>query len=314
MSWCGPCIRHSRRPDLVTVTYETICLERDGHVATLTLNRPERLNAFNDVMARELVAVCDEIDGDDSIRAVVVTGAGRAFCAGADLGRGEETFDAEARAGGLDDQPGGDGEDRWVNGIRRDGGGIVALRFFELTKPVIAAVNGPAVGVGITMTLPMDVRLLADGAKIGFVFARRGITPEACSSWFLPRLVGISQAARWCYAGRVLPASEMAAGGLGELVAPDRLLERASELAGEFAESAPVSVALTRRLLWRGLTFSHPMEAHRADSRAVQALGRTADGREGVTSFLEKRPPEWSLGPSGDLPDVFPDWSPPDFR
>ncbi len=291
------------------MSYETIRLHRDGHVATLTLHRPDRLNAFNDTMVRELVTACDEIDGDDAIRAVVVTGAGRAFCAGADLGRGDQTFDADARST-LD----GDGEGRWANGIRRDGGGIVTLRLFDLTKPLIAAVNGPAVGIGITMTLPMDVRLFADGAKIGFVFARRGITPEACSSWFLPRLVGISQAARWCYSGRVFPAAEAAAGGLGELVAPDELLGRARELADEFAESAPVSVALTRRLLWRGLTSAHPMEAHRAESRAIQALGRMADAREGVSSFLEKRTPEWSLKPSEDLPDVFPDWDEPEFR
>lgn len=291
------------------MSYETILLELDGHVATLTLNRPERLNAFNDMMVRDLLSACDEIDADDSIRAVVVTGAGRAFCAGADLGKGGETFDADARA-----KTDGDREDRWANGIRRDGGGIVTLRFFEVTKPLIAAVNGPAVGIGITMTLPMDVRLLADGAKIGFVFARRGITPEACSSWFLPRLVGISQAAQWCYSGRVLPAAQMAEGGLGELVAPDRLLERAHDLANEFAESAPVSVALTRRLLWRGLTFCHPMEAHRADSRAIQALGQMADAREGVASFLEKRPPVWSLEPSVDLPDVFADWETPPFH
>ncbi len=290
------------------MSFETIRLERDGHVATLTLDRPDRLNAFNDTMVRELVAACDEIDGDDTIRAVVVTGEGRAFCAGADLGRGGQTFDAEARA-----KADGDGEDRWANGVRRDGGGIVTLRFFESTKPLIAAINGPAVGIGITMTLPMDVRLLADGAKIGFVFARRGITPEACSSWFLPRLVGISQAARWCYSGRVFEAAEAAAGGLGELVDPDELLTRARELADEFAESAPVSVATTRRLLWRGLTLSHPMEAHRADSRAIQALGQMADAREGVTSFLEKRPPEWSLRPSEDLPDVFPGWEDPPF-
>ncbi len=291
------------------MSYETIRLERNGHVATLTLDRPDRLNAFNDTMVRELVDACDVIDADDAIRAVVVTGAGRAFCAGADLGRGQETFDAEARA-----RHDGDGDDRWANGVRRDGGGIVTLRFFDLTKPLIAAVNGPAVGIGITMTLPMDVRLLADGAKIGFVFARRGITPEACSSWFLPRLVGMSQAARWCYSGRVFEAAEAADGGLGELVAPDQLLRRAYELAEEFAESAPVSVALTRRLLWRGLTFAHPMEAHRADSRSIQALGRMADAREGVTSFLEKRPPVWSLRPSEELPDVFPDWEQPDFR
>ncbi len=291
------------------MSYETIRLDRQGPVARLTLSRPERLNAFNDTMVRELLMACDEIDGDDAVRAVIVTGEGRAFCAGADLGRGDATFDAQARA-----KSDGDGPDRWANGVRRDGGGIVTLRFYELTKPLIAAINGPAVGIGITMTLPMDVRLLADGAKIGFVFARRGITPEACSSWFLPRLVGISQAARWCYSGRVFPATEAAQGGLGELVAADDLMDRAHELATEFAQSAPVSVALTRQLLWRGLTFAHPMEAHRADSRAIQELGKLADAREGVTSFLEKRLPQWSLKPSEDLPDVFPDWVPPPFR
>ncbi|MDH3296312.1 MAG: crotonase/enoyl-CoA hydratase family protein [Acidimicrobiia bacterium] len=288
------------------MSFETIELKVDDSVATLTLNRPDRLNAFNPTMLRELVAVCDQIDTDDGIRAVIVTGAGRAFCAGADLERGGDTFDADVRRKDPDDA-GGSGE------VRRDGGGQVALRLFALNKPIIAAINGAAVGVGVTMTLPMDIRLLAESAKIGFVFARRGIAPEACSSWFLPRLVGIPKAAEWCYSGRVFPAAEAAAGGLGELVADDRLLERAQELASDFARSAPVSVALIRQMLWRGLTFDHPMEAHRVDSRAIQALGRLADAKEGVTSFLEKRPAEWSLRPSRDLPDIFPGWTDPPF-
>jgi enoyl-CoA hydratase/carnithine racemase len=282
------------------MSFETIEFDVADSVATLTLNRPDRLNAFNLIMARELIEACDRIDGDDDIRAVIVTGAGRAFCAGADLERGGDTFDADVPRADAD--PPGD------DGIRRDGGGLVSLRLFALNKPIIAAINGPAVGVGITMTLPMDIRLLAESANVGFVFSRRGIAPEACSSWFLPRLVGIAKAAEWCYSGRVFPAAEAADGGLGELVADDRLLDRANELAGDFARSAPVSVSLIRQMLWRGLTFDHPMEAHRADSRAISALGRMADAKEGVASFLEKRPPEWSLRPSRDIPDVFPEW------
>lgn len=283
------------------MSYETIRYEVTDRIATITLNRPERLNAFNGEMMTDLLEVFDEIDGDDGVRAVVVTGEGRGFCAGADLEAGGDTFDGEARG-------------RDVEQVNRDGGGRVALRIFALTKPIIAAINGPAVGVGITMCLPMDVRLAAASAKIGFVFARRGIVPEACSSWFLPRVVGISQAARWCYSGRVFSAQEAADGGLVELVADDQLLARATELATDIAvNAAPVSVALTRQLLWKGLTFDHPMQSHRADSRAIQSLGRLADAREGVTSFLEKREPQWSLAPSADTPDVFPFVVEPDF-
>lgn len=283
------------------MSYETIRYVVDEHIATITLDRPERLNAFNQQMQNELLAVFDEIDADDGVRVVVMTGEGRGFCAGADLAAGGETFDAGAK--GRDESK-----------ANRDGGGRVSLRIFELTKPIIAAINGPAVGVGITMTLPMDVRLAAESAKIGFVFARRGIVPEACSSWFLPRLVGISQAARWCYSGRVFSAEEAAAGGLVEVVADGGLLDRAYEIASEIAvQAAPVSVAVTRQLLWRGLTFDHPMQSHRADSRAIQELGKLADAREGVTSFLEKRDPDWTLRPSVDTPDVFPFWEDPEF-
>ncbi|MEM9134061.1 MAG: crotonase/enoyl-CoA hydratase family protein [Actinomycetota bacterium] len=283
------------------MSYETILYDVADGVATITLNRPDNLNAFNNKMLGEMLDAFDRIDADDAVRAVIVTGAGRGFCAGADLAGGGDTFDAGAR-----------GRDPDV--VNRDGGGRVSLRIFQLTKPIIAAINGPAVGVGITMTLPMDVRLAARSAKIGFVFARRGIVPEACSSWFLPRLVGISQAARWCYSGRVFPAAEAADGGLVELVDDDRLLDRARELATEIAvHTAPVSIAVTRQLLWRGLTFDHPMDAHRADSRAIQGLGAMADAKEGVVSFLEKRDPEWSLSAADDTPDVFPFWEEPDF-
>ncbi|MGH1491294.1 MAG: crotonase/enoyl-CoA hydratase family protein [Acidimicrobiales bacterium] len=283
------------------MSYETLLYEVDGHVATITLNRPDRLNAFNRNMGDELLGLFDEIDADDNVRAVIMTGAGRGFCAGADLESGDKTFDANAQG-------------RDPNAVNRDGGGLVSLRIFQLTKPIIAAINGPAVGVGITMTLPMDIRLAGEGARVGFVFARRGIVPEACSSWFLPRVVGISQAAQWCYSGRVFDAAEAERGGLVEVVPDDQLLERANAIAAEIAESAaPVSVALTRQMLWRGLTFDHPMQSHRADSRAIQALGRMPDAREGVVSFLEKRAPEWTMKPSEDTPEIFPFWDEPDF-
>lgn len=277
--------------------YETLDYSLESNVATVTLNRPDRLNAFNLTMMNDLLAVMDHIDGDDEVRAVIFTGAGRAFCAGADLERGGETFNRKSESE-----------------IRRDGGGRVSLRIFEMTKPTIAAINGAAVGVGITMTLPMDVRLAVPEAKIGFVFTRRGIAPEACSSWFLPRIVGISQAAQWCYSGRVFSGAEAAEAGLVTLAEPDQLLASARSMADEIARhSAPVSVAVTRRMLWQGLTFSHPMESHRADSRAIQALGKGADAIEGVQSFLQKREPEWTMRPSVDTPDVMPWVEDPDF-
>jgi enoyl-CoA hydratase/carnithine racemase len=281
--------------------FEEIRYDVQDHVLTLTLHRPDRLNAFTGTMARELIEAFDRADADDEVRAVVVTGEGRAFCAGADLGAGGETFDSR---------------DRQANGeVPRDGGGIVTLRIFALTKPVIAAINGPAVGVGITMTLPMDVRLAAEGAKIGFVFARRGIVPEACSSWFLPRIVGISQAMEWCATGRVFTAEEALAGGLVRSVhAPGEVLGAAQALAAEIADhAAPVSVALTRRLLWANLGAEHPMAAHRADSRAMFSRGQSDDAREGVTSFLEKRPAQFSDRVSDGLPEIFPGREEPAF-
>ena len=274
--------------------FEQIRYDVADRVLTITLDRPERLNAWTPTMARELIAAFDAADAADDVRAVVVTGAGRGYCAGADLEAGGETFDWRERQSGDD--------------VPRDNGGEVALRIFAATKPVIAAVNGPAVGVGVTMTLPMDVRLAADDARFGFVFARRGIVPEACSSWFLPRIVGISRAMEWTATGRVFSAQEALAGGLVRSLHPGGdLLAAARELATEIADhAAPVSVALTRRMLWTMLGASHPMEAHRADSRAMFARGQSADAREGVTSFLEKRPAEFTDRVSDGLPEVFP--------
>jgi enoyl-CoA hydratase/carnithine racemase len=280
--------------------FEQIRYEVADGVLTITLNRPDRLNAFTETMMNELIAAFDASDADDDVRAVIVTGAGRGFCAGADLARGGETFDWRERAAAGD--------------VPRDGGGRVVLRIYESLKPVIAAINGPAVGVGITMTLPMDIRLAAHGAKIGFVFARRGIVPEAASSWFLPRLVGISQTMEWVATGRVFDADEAERGGLVRSVhAPDDLLPFAHSLAREIAENtAPVSVALARKLMWRGLGAAHPMAAHRADSRAMFSRGQSADAVEGVTSFLEKRPASYPDKVSDGLPDLGveePQWS-----
>src|SRR3954467_8578639 len=274
--------------------FETLRYDLADGVLTITLHRPERLNAFTATMARELMEAFDRIDADDDVRAVIVTGAGRAFCAGADLEAGGSTFDWRDREREGD--------------VPRDGGGQVSLRVFESLKPVIAAINGPAVGVGITMTLPMDVRLAAEGAKIGFVFTRRGIVPEACSSWFLPRIVGISQAVEWSTTGRVFDADEALSGRLVRSVHPSgELLDAAHALAREIADNtAPVSVALARRLMWDMLGEDHPMAAHRADSRAMFARGQSADAREGVTSFLEKRPANFTDKVSDGIPDLTP--------
>jgi len=284
--------------------YTQIRYDVADRIATVTLDRPDQLNAFTGVMMREVIDAFDQVDADDEVRAVIVTGAGRGFCAGADLSGGGETFSR----GGSDVVP----EDV---GVPRDGGGLVSLRIFDCTKPVIGAINGAAVGVGVTMTLPMDIRLASEQAKFGFVFARRGIVPEACSSGFLPRLVGISQAAEWCYSGRVFPAEEALRGGLVRSVhAADDLLPAARVIAAEIAEhTAPVSVALTRQMLWRMLGAAHPMEAHRVDSRGIMSRGASADAREGVVSFLEKRAPSFPVRVSDGLPDIFPSYETPKF-
>jgi enoyl-CoA hydratase/carnithine racemase len=306
------------------VDFTQIRYEVADHVATITLDRPERLNAYTRTMHEELIQALDLVDADDDVRAVVVTGAGRGFCAGADLEAGGETFDWSKRQDAVGAQPaepaasarrGEMAEDSGTD-VPRDGGGILTLRIFRCTKPVIAAINGPAVGVGITMTLAMDIRLAAAGAKIGFVFARRGIVPEACSSWFLPRIVGISQAMEWVATGRVFSAEEALAGRLVRSVhEPDQVLPAARALAAEIAENAaPASVALARRLMWTMLGASHPMEAHRADSRAMFARGQSDDAREGIAAFLEKRAAEFPDRVSAGLPDILPEWEEPQFR
>jgi len=284
--------------------YAHISLGVDDGIATITLDRADKMNAFTERMRIEILDALDRTDADDDVRAVIFTGAGRAYCAGADLSSGEETFSR------------GGSPVIGVNGVPRDGGGTVSLRIFESLKPVIGAINGAAVGVGVTMTLPMDVRLASTAARFGFVFARRGIVPEAASSWFLPRLVGISRAMEWAASGEVFDAEEALAGGLvRSLHEPDDLLPAARELAHRMtAKSAPVSVAATRKMMWRMLGAPHPMHAHRADSRAILARGASADAREGVTSFLEKRPAAYSDRVSDGLPDVFPNWEDPEFE
>jgi enoyl-CoA hydratase/carnithine racemase len=284
------------------MAFEQIATELADGVLTVTLNRPERLNAWTATMGAELREAFDRSDADDDVRVVIVTGAGRAFCAGADLASGGDTFDYSKR-----DVAGAAG---------RDNGGEFTLRIFQSTKPVIAAINGPAVGVGATMTLPMDIRLAADDARIGFVFARRGIIPEACSSWFLPRVVGISRAMEWVATGRVFSAQEgLHAGLLRSLHPAGELLDAAHALAREIADNtAPVSVALARRLMWRMLGAEHPMVAHRADSRGMVARGQSADAVEGVTAFLDKRPAVFPDLVSDGLPDVMPWWEEPEFE
>jgi enoyl-CoA hydratase/carnithine racemase len=278
------------------VSFETLRYEVAGGVCTLTLHRPERLNAVTSTMLDELIVAFDRIDRDDGVRAVIVTGAGRAFCAGADLGAGGRTF---AREGGSPE-------------THRDGGGRVTLRMFDLKKPVIAAINGPAVGFGATFTLAMDVRLASTAARMGFVFSRRGVVPEACSTWFLPRVVGIAQAAEWVYTGRVFDADEALRGGLvSRVLEPEDLLPAAHALAREIAENtSAVSVALARQMMWKLLGADHPMAAHRVDSLGMYWTGRSPDAREGVTSFIEKRRPHFTQKPSTDMPPFYPWWEP----
>lgn len=288
------------------MTYETIRYEVEDGIATLTLSRPEKMNAFTTGMLNELLDALDRVDADDDARALIVTGDGRAFCAGADISGGAGNFITD----GEDSVLNADGSLNYSTPAARDGGGRLTLRLFELMKPVIAAVNGAAVGIGSTMLLPMDVRIASENARFGFVFARRGIVPEAASSWFLPRVVGISQAARWCYSGRVFDAAEALSGGLVQSVVPqDELIPTARAIAQKFADqTAPVSIALTRQMLWKGLGMSHPMEAHRVDSRAILSRSLSEDAKEGVNAFLEKRPADFPMKVSTDMPDFYP-WS-----
>ena len=292
-------------------------LEIADGIAILTLYRPDKLNAFTGRMMHEIISAFDETDANDDVKVVIVTGAGRAFCAGADLSAGAKTFDYDARGddfssrAGQDSPVRADGTVDYTHEAVRDGGGRCTLRIFESLKPVIGAINGPAVGIGVTMQLPMDIRIASSAAKFGFVFARRGIVPEACSSWFLPRLVGISRAMEWCATGRVFGAEEALEGGLvRQVVAPEELMPTAIALAREIADNtAPVSVALTRQMLWRMLGEDHPMEAHKIDSRAIYARGRQGDAKEGVVSFLEKRPAVYPDKVSSNMPDFYPWWT-----
>lgn len=287
--------------------YTQIKYEVADKVATITLNRPEKLNAYTRVMMQEMIGAFDVIDADDDVRAVIITGAGdRAYCAGADLtpDDGSRPFSDNRQVDDLSDE------------IVRDGGGRLTLRMFQCKKPLISACNGVAVGVGATMQLPMDFRLASDNARFGFVFAKRGIVPEACSSWFLPKLVGISQAMEWCMTGRIFDAQEALAGGLVRSVHPQaELMDAALELAHEIADNtSAVSVAMTRAMLWRLSAEDHPMKAHRVDSRTIYKLSRGADAKEGIASFLEKRPPEFPDKVSEDMPDFYPWWDEPGYE
>ena len=287
--------------------YTQIIVEKADGVATITLNRPEKMNAYTRTMGQEIMAAMDDIDADDSVRAVIFTGAGdRAFCAGADLTPegGGHVFSDPAEVEDLSDPK------------VRDGGGLLTLRLFESKKPLISACNGVAVGVGATMQLAMDIRLASENARYGFVFARRGIVPEAASSWFLPRIVGISQALEWCYTGRVFDAEEAHNGGLIRSIhSSDELMDAAQGLAREIADNtSAVSVAMTRAMMWRLPSGDHPMDAHRIDSRAIYRLSRGADAKEGIASFLEKRAPDYPAKVSEDMPDFYPWWDEAEYR
>ncbi len=290
------------------MSYNTIIYDVEDGILTLTLNRPEKLNAFTGEMLTEMIDAFDRADADDDVRAIIVTGAGRGFCAGADLSGGSDTFNSDAREDVREDHE--DVREDREDGVQPDGGGKLTLRIYELNKPIIAAINGPAVGVGITMTLAMDIRIAADIAKFGFVFARRGIVPEACSSYFLPRVVGISQALEWCFSGRVFAADEALRGGLLRSLHPkDELLEAARGIARDIADNtSAVSVSLIRHMMWRMLGADHPIEAHKIDSRGVYYTGRSADSKEGVASFLEKRAAQFPGTVSNDMPEFFPWW------
>lgn len=282
------------------MAYECLKCKVTNHVMVITLNRPEKMNAFTVNMRKELIAAFDEAEADPEVRAVIVTGAGRAFCAGSDLEKGGQTFNYEEKS--LD--------------VHRDGGGILALRIYEMKKPVIAAMNGSAVGIGITMTFPMDIRVIADNAKLGIVFARRGIVIDACSGWFLPRLVGMGKALEWAMSGRIFTAQEALASGLANyVVPPEEVLPKAMSIAREIADNAaPVSVAMVRQMLWRLNAADHPMASHRIESKMFHWIGQQPDVKEGIEAFKEKRNPNYSMDPNKDLPPFYPWWKDPSFN
>ena len=291
------------------MNYTAILYEVEENILTITLNRPEKLNAFNKEMQDDLIDAIDRANKDDEVKAIIVTGAGRGFCAGADLSAGKDTFNMESR----EDRKGAiseDGKIDWSNSAVRDGGGRVTLKMYECLKPIISACNGPSVGVGVTMQLAMDIRLASEQAKYGFVFARRGLVPEACSSWFLPRIVGISKALEWIYSGKVFDPKEALEGGLiRSLHAQEDLIPVARQIAREIIDNtAPVSIALSRQMILRMAGAKHPMDAHKIDSRGIFARGRMSDAKEGVESFLEKRSAEFKDSVSDDLPEYYPWW------
>ena len=282
---------------------ETVRTEVRENSLIIYLSREKRMNAFTLTMQQEIVKVLDDAEEDDDIKAIIFTGDGKAYCAGADLSSGGDTFDNRK------------GRER-TNDVVRDSGGLLTLRLFKCKKPLIAAVNGAAVGIGATMLLPMDTRICSDQARFGFVFAKRGIVPEAASSWFLPRLIGINKALELCYTGKVISAEEAKEIRLvSEILNQDKLIERALEIAKEFtAESSQISIALTRQMMWRMLGADDPMEAHKIDSRAVFELGQSGEAIEGVNSFLEKRPPSFPGKVSKDMPSFFPWWDEKEFE
>ena len=287
--------------------YQQIIYDIDEGILTITLNRPDKLNAFTGQMMTEMINALDRADADDTVKAIIVTGAGRGFCAGADLSSGASPFDADASAPKAAQE-----EKKSI----ADGGGLLTLRIFDCLKPIISACNGPAVGVGATMQCAMDIRLASTSAKYGFVFSKRGIVPEACSSWFLPRLVGISQALEWTYTGRVFSAEEALEKGLIRSVhEPEDLLPAARKLALEFADqTSSLSIALIRNMMWKMLGADHPVVAHNIDSRGVNAMGKSTDAKEGVASFLEKRPAIFPGKVSAEMPEFFPWWERREFE
>lgn len=284
----------------MSYSFKTIVYQVVDNILTITLNRPEQLNAVNQSMLNELLAALDLADADDDVSAIIITGAGKAFCAGADLSEGDQTFDYDETA----------------DNIRPDAGGIITLRLYDCLKPVIGAINGVAVGFGVSMLLAMDIRVASDQARFGFVFTRRGIVPDACSSWFLPRIVGISQALEWSYSGRVFDSNEALNAGLIKSVHPTgMLLLEAHRIAREIIDNtAPVSIALTRQMLWKMMSADHPMDAHKIESRAIQSRGKSTDAREGISSFLEKRPANFSCKVSKDMPEFYPWLNDPNFK
>lgn len=291
------------------MTYQTIKYELAEQILTITLNRPDKLNAFNNTMGQELIEAFDRADKNDDVRVIIVTGEGGAFCAGADLSSGADVFDCDVRRGPARRLP--EGTVDYGDPKLRDAHGQLTLRIFKCVKPIIAAVNGPAVGIGATMQIAMDIRIASEAARFGFVFSQRGIVPDAASSWFLPRIVGIAQALEWCYSGRIFTAQEALAGRLvRKVVAPDQLLANARVLGREIVEKTPpVPIALIRQMMWRMLGADDPMEAHKLDSRMSYTLGRSTDAKEGVMAFLEKRPAVFTGKVSADMPDYFPWWT-----